>query len=510
MPTSPARAQIPGGPSRHAFDTIVMGGQLGGAVAAAVLAKRGYRVLHVEHDGMGHGYAHEGWLLPYAPFLAPQLKGLPLVEAALEELGLNTAAQRSLKPHACLQVVMPDHRLDLAVGEARQKAELTREFGSEAPAQESALREAGHQHETTNEFFKHLQPLPATRFLERWRLRGAIRACPALGALPAVAAPGPVTSLVRQMAPFIQYLDAPPGPLPLSRALAQILNAPHQFPGGREGFRELLYRKLQDLGGVYLGAGSSEEFVVEELTIESNRATRLRVVGSGNEYTASTFIAAMDSPALRRVLPTRKRQKKLNEMLDLASTRRFLLAVNVVMRADALPRGMGDLVLLETPGDELGPLLLQVQGARRTDSKVDDEAMRVVCAAAFVPITARERGEGHLHELVERVSAHLDRLMPFSRNSRVLVSTPYLDAGGVRGSRLMPHPLYAFESASALFDPAKSLGVAGLPQRSPVKNLVLANREILPGLGLEGEFLAGLRAAALVQEQFKKKDPLRA
>ena len=71
--TSPARAHIPGGPPRHVYDVVVLGGQIGGAVASALLAKRGYRVLHVEHDGMGHGYAHEGWLLPYAPFVTPPL-----------------------------------------------------------------------------------------------------------------------------------------------------------------------------------------------------------------------------------------------------------------------------------------------------------------------------------------------------------------------------------------------------------------------------------------------------
>jgi hypothetical protein len=32
---------------------------------------------------------------------------------------------------------------------------------------------------------------------------------------------------------------------------------------------------------------------------------------------------------------------------------------------------------------------------------------------------------------------------------------------------------------------------------------------VLPGLGLEGELLAGMRAARLVQEMLKKKNPLK-
>ena len=41
------------------------------------------------------------------------------------------------------------------------------------------------------------------------------------------------------------------------------------------------------------------------------------------------------------------------------------------------------------------------------------------------------------------------------------------------------------------------------------KNLFLASREVIPGLGLEGEVLAGVRAAKLVQESLKKTDPLK-
>ena len=44
----------------------------------------------------------------------------------------------------------------------------------------------------------------------------------------------------------------------------------------------------------------------------------------------------------------------------------------------------------------------------------------------------------------------------------------------------------------------RPLGVGGLPVRTPWKNLLLGGREVLPGLGLEGELYAGLQAAAQV------------
>ncbi|MFN7132598.1 MAG: desaturase, partial [Myxococcales bacterium] len=83
----------------------------------------------------------------------------------------------------------------------------------------------------------------------------------------------------------------------------------------------------------------------------------------------------------------------------------------------------------------------------------------------------------------------------------VLRSSPYLDAKNARGSRLLPHPLLEIGRP-------RYLGFTGLPQRTPGKNLFLANREVLPGLGVEGEFMAGWRAASLVQDVLKKHDPL--
>jgi phytoene dehydrogenase-like protein len=502
MPKLQARAQIPGGPSRHVYDVIVVGGQIGGAVAAALLAKRGYRVMHVEHDGMGHGYAHEGWLLPYAPFVAPPLKFLPQAQDVLAELGLATTVQRALKAHPSLQLVMPEHRLDLSVDEQRRSAELHREFGEAASAVDMQMRLASQQHEATDGFFRNPHPLPPAGIFDRWALRRAVAANPALHAEAELAKEGPTASLVRGMGRFLHYLDAPEGPLPLTRPLSQVLHAPHRFPGGREGLRELLYKKLQDLGGMYMGRDTSEAYVVEALSFEGGKLVGVKLVGSENQYLGSHFVVALDSPVVRRVITDKKKNRKLAEILDLPTTKKFLFTVNWIIRADAIPRGMGELLLLETPGEELGPLLIQVHGARRLESKVDDETMRIVCAAAFVPTSARDLGEGHLQQLVERMGAAMERLMPFSKEHRLLVSAPYLDAGGVRGSRLLPHPLYTFESTS-------ELGVTGLPQQTPVKNLFLASREVLPGLGLEGEFIAGARAASLVQEQLKKRDPLK-
>jgi phytoene dehydrogenase-like protein len=497
-----ARPRISTTASRRLYDVIVLGAQLGGPLAAALLAKRGYRVLYVEHDGLGHGYVHGGFLLPWAPFVAPPLKTMPQVEAALHEVGLNTTVQRALKQHVPdLQLVFERHRLDLHADPARRKAELVREFGDDGAKAADALAVLMQQHERSDAFLKETEELPPSGMLGGWKLRREIARHPELGEEPALVDSTVPGRLLAALRPFVSYVADADEPLARTRPLSQVLHAPSRYPGGREGLRELLVKKLQDLGGEALGRETSDSWMVEHLTFDGGRASGVRILQSSNEYAGAAVVAATDAGALRRLLTDKKKHRALAEQLEQARTQRFLFPVTWVVPAGHLPRGMGELLLLETLDEELGALLVQVHPARRASGE-EAADLRVVCAGAFVPAKVRELGEEKMEALRARVESHLDRLMPFAREHLACRSAPYLDGEGARGSRLLPHPLLSVEGE-------RFVGVTGLSPHTPVKNLFLAGRDVLPGLGLEGELLAGVRAAREVHALLGKKDPLK-
>jgi hypothetical protein len=90
----------------------------------------------------------------------------------------------------------------------------------------------------------------------------------------------------------------------------------------------------------------------------------------------------------------------------------------------------------------------------------------------------------------ERIRTALATAIPFFDRHVVFESIPSLVAAGEgEPFRDAADPLYAPLEGSAL-------GVSGLPVQGPYKNLVLANRSVLPGLGIEGEIYAGIQAAA--------------
>jgi phytoene dehydrogenase-like protein len=496
-PQKPTRVNT--GPTRHVYDVAVVGGQLSGAIAAALLARRGYQVLYVEHDGNGSGYLHDGWTLPYAPFVMPPLKALTSLEEVANELGVITPLQRALRLAApMLQLIRPGMRLDLSPDPARVAADADRALGSdEGPVFASAFLTAAGAAERSEPFLKENPDLPPEGVFGKFKLNRLIGQHATLKDPPTLG-DQPTQKLLKGLTPFLTYAMAAEG-LAATRPLALALGGLYTIPGGREGLREVFLSRLKELGGDVLL--HDESTVVESFAFDGGALTGLKLVRSDTIYKIGCVLGATDAGALRRLLPEKKRHRALSETLDGAQTKQILFTLNQVIPERALPRGMGELVLWESNDAELGSILVQVQPAKRTVESGGEE-MRTVCAAAFVPATARELGEEHLQQLADRISKQLERLMPFSKSKIALSSAPYLHASGVRGSRLLPHPHLAFEEESLL-------GITGLPVRAPAKHLFLASREVLPGLGFEGEVITALRVSRMVQETLKKNDPLK-
>lgn len=498
MATGPARARLAVVPTRHVYDVAVVGGQLGGAVAGALLARRGLKVLYLEHDGAGQGYAHDGWLLPWAPAPLPPLKVVAALEDSLVELGVATEAHRVARsPQPGLQLLLPDARVDLLPDGPRRAKELARGLGDDAAPFGAALAKAAARADDTDAFFKAAPDFPPEGMWARWKTNRLVAKHPTLvepQPLGDVGAQG----LVRALAAFLHHAHGG-GPLADSRPLGQLLHGAQIWPGAADGLRAFFVERLRGLGGDVLGADSGA--VVEEITFDGGAAVGVKLVHHDQVYKASCVVAATDAAALRKLVPQKKRHRAVAEALDAPSARRLLFTLNVVLPERALPRGLGELALLSPQDAELGAVLLQVEPARRVGQDKPEPDAKVVCAACFVDANVRELGDDAQRAVAARLRAELDRVMPFALPQAQLESAPWLDAAAVRGGRLALHPHLAF-------DEPPLLGITGLPTHLPARGLYLASREVLPGLGLEGEVLAGRRVARQIQDALKKADPL--
>ncbi|HVP66899.1 MAG TPA: NAD(P)-binding protein [Anaeromyxobacteraceae bacterium] len=487
----------------RSYDVCVVGSQLGGIAAGALLARRGFRVLHVDHDGLGWAYDDGGYRLPYAPALLPSPRLLPAAEAVLEELSLLSDVGRVLEPCAPdLQVLLPRHRLDLWRADEPRLAELKREFGVDADRVSKSLAEAMRLFDAERPFLAALPPLPPRGLAERIRLSRARRHSPdgADGGPVPLSDLGehPLGAALRGAYPFLAHVHGSPPRLGLARVLGAVLRGTHRTPWGDVGLREILRRRIAESRGDLLGTEDSP-VAAESLDVERGRVAAVRLADSDDVYAARAFICATDAQALRRIVPGGG--EKLAAQLDLVRPVKRLLAVNWVVRTGALPAPLGPAAL--ACGTQFGdPVLLQVLPALRSGKKSAGEPAAdqcVLAAAAFVPVRTQERDSDRIAEQVSRIRSAVAEFLPFFDRQVLHESVPLLASSAERrGTRLLPHPLYEIRRGQVL-------GVTGLPTRSALPNLFFAGREVLPGLGFEGEFHAALQAANRVETYLGKK-----
>ena len=121
------------------YDVIVCGSELAGLVSAALLARRGLRVLLLGHDTDLPSFDAGGIALSRAPALLPALES-QLVGRVLTELNCVQVVRRRapvLSPG--FQVVMPRRRFDLLAEREPARRELGREFPGDIDAIEAAM-----------------------------------------------------------------------------------------------------------------------------------------------------------------------------------------------------------------------------------------------------------------------------------------------------------------------------------------------------------------------------------
>ncbi len=504
--------------TQRTYDVCVIGSQLGGALAGALLARRGYRVLHVDHDGVRASYQDGGYLLPQAPALLVSPRLFPAAEVALGELGLVTDVARALEPCSPdLQLLLPRHRVDLGHDVARRVSELKREWPGDAERLEQAFGDLARLFDAATPFLRSLPPLPPAGFGDRRALSKAMRARPAgpaqVGGDALAPFRGvedhPLVAALGIAQRFLAYLEGEASPLARTRLLGGVLRGSHRIATGHEGLRDVIRRKIAESRGEVLG-GEGAPAVVERLEVEGGKVNAVRLAGSPNAWVARVFIAATDAPAMLRLLPEAEAHGKTAALLESVRPRRQLLAINLVVSAAALPPALGDSVLAvrDPAGSDAveNAVFIQVLPARRDKGKGASEVVpdeRLVCAAGFVPATVRAGGDTGLETLGRQIRDAVADAIPFFERHLVLESMPAMAAAQApRGSRLLPHPLYEVDLEQAL-------GISGLPCRSPYRNLLFAGREVVPGLGLEGEFHAGVQAAAAATDLLGKKERLR-
>jgi hypothetical protein len=248
--------------------------------------------------------------------------------------------------------------------------------------------------------------------------------------------------------------------------------------GGRVAFRKMMSERLETYGASLLDCGAVRE-------LEPSWRGEVRVDTDKEPIAARVVVHAGDARELPGLLQPGGKRRKLESQVEGAKEVARCRVLRVRATAEARPSGLGPLAVAE-PLDGGPPVLI------RTVEHGDECVFSVVFEEPTNPAPNQPPPADRAWELLLSVVPFLDEH---------LSEGPTLDPTGV--------PVYEAPPATSGADGgAPDGGISLLTHRTPYKQLFLAGHQVLPGLGLEGEFLAGVGCAELVARQVKRKDLL--
>ena len=458
-------SQLPEKPlQRRVYDVAVIGPDVGGAAAAALLAKRGLRVLIAPLSQPSVARESDGWLLPAAHPMIPPLRQLSASIWALDELGLAADLQRQSAGTAtgAFQLLGEELRLSLPADPLRRKAELRRELGEEAPAAEAALEAVEQLGRPWDPFLSEPPPLPARGFFERRKLRKIIPHPP-----PEIPQ-GLIGDALHALAPFAASLVGDTAPEATAREAAALFRSPLRLWGGAAQLADLLRSRAETAG-----AHATPE-PCSRLRL-SRKAATFELAGA--EVQVNAVVLACRPEMIRELCAGGDRTEQgVAEEANLTVERKEVL-VHFVVRPEGLPQALEEAALLL--GHPVGPLVISALPARRARGELPGE--RLLTVARIV-----DAGFADAKSLISSVREAMEPVLPFFERHIVHESA---DLEALHGERsLKPHEGLHSE-------PIGLRPISGAHDR-----VLFASREVYPGFGLEGSLLAARACAAQALE----------
>ena len=477
--------------SRLTCDVVVIGGELCGLAAAALVASRaaGKRVVVIDDGDPCTSLPLGDRFAPTTPSVVRLSHSGP-VGGVLDLLGIKQDSRRVLGEAFGIGLIDdPDIRMVVPVDAEARARELVRVFGGD-----EGSRAAARLHDVTGDaragLFAEAALIHEDGFFEKRRMSKRIAALGFAGhlddddVLAVQFSSLGLGAAVKLLVPFVQGLPVarPTGSAGLLAAL-QLQAGVHGGAKGGLGPRAALSELLGDI--IRRHRGEVHKGRVEAIETDGKHLGVIRA-GGANEYLARVVIDATSRRDLTTRIPEGRRRDKLLAQEKRVQPVGDAVAVRWLLPALALPRGMPpvSLVLLP-PGDGAGSLGSGVLIGIYTGAPLKeghkgaglDESVVAVVAAGLCKV-------GEAAPCAQAIADLLDRLLPFAKPSRIAHDVL---AGGAARAALpqwvvvdSEHPLH------------------GRRPQTAFSNLLRAGRDLIPGLGVEGELLAAQSVAALV------------
>jgi hypothetical protein len=478
------------------FDVVVCGSDLAGLVAAALLGRRGLRVLVCGFERMPASFVAGEHTLAREPGLLPPLDSESLARVLRELNYVQIVRQRAPALQPAFQLVLPRHRLDFGPPETTAR-ELAREFPGDAAAIGRGLEHMQGASAMLEPLLGSDITLPPDGFWDRREVARVEAQLPPAGA--DLLAPLGLEHPLRAGLTALAALSCGFAPVDLNamvvaRAFDLQRRGTFRLDGGLPALRGLFLDRIGSTAGQV-----RERLTPEELVLRRGKVVGLRVRPRDETIGLEHLVWAGPVASLLPLCEDRS-TRKLRELAAAVRPACHRYTLCLLVRREALPEGMGARVIAVR--DPAQPLL-EDNALCITVGSADREDQIPIWVECLVPGAALAAGPGYLGVVRARVRERLGRLMPFFDRHLVVLASPHdglpPELPDRNPSLAPPEPIAATPMMAALTsDLPRALAVAGVPHATGIRNLTLASAENLPGLGREGELVSAWGAARLI------------
>lgn len=501
--------------SKH-YDVAILGAGVGALTAAALLARRSWRVLVLGQSWRRPVYHFEGVTLARRPFTFLAASS-PAWHRVLAELAQTQTFRRRISPlDPMFQVLAPKLRLEVPPDVQLFSSEIDRTYPEVRRVVDELYAELARTNAAADAAFERDLVWPPGTFWERRDTERVAESMP---------------RLVRGGPPLLAEF-------PRDHDYRAIMDLPVRFSSHSIDVPEFALARLHGAwtrGIARLEGGEQElvDFLLERVCAQGgeaqvgHRAARIThrrgrvsgVVLDGDESATGVEFIVTDQ-STRAVLdlttdfdPPRR---ALAALPRLVPTERRVI-VSIVCRDEGIPSRLADEAFLlpseprRMAKDGRPPVHLQ----RSRSACGIDGATLLVAEAALPEGVSMDRAR-------ETVLSVVESLLPYIERHYLVIDSPHdgrplwdfrsgdrtdVDRAGLRatGGSLEPEPM----ATRWRVDPPSFHGLAGEPLRTPLDGAFVVGPGTLPALGQEGEILAAWSAARLITRTDRQKERMR-
>lgn len=498
------------------FDVIVLGRSIGALSAAALLARRDFRVLVLGQGSLPCNYSFEGKSFRRRAFT--MLAGSsPAWKMLLHELAQTQSFRRRLTTiDPMFTVVLPDQRLDLPPDIELFEREIEREFPEVRQVVDELYGTLATSNAVVDEAFERDLVWPPATLWERFEVARATQGLPHVGKQGAVELLArfplghPYRSVVELPAQFashlVNYPDPPPA-LSVARLHGAWTRGLVALEGGEDELTDFLVERIEAHGGTCRLESRASQLVlrrghvsgvIEDGDDQPVGTARIITDCSGEEIAALTGGEGILSSARR------------NWPKVTAAANRYV--ASLLVRSEGLPQSLPaeSFIVPTRPGqyDPRRPTVHLQRVPNNGNAPASSDRRELLVAELLLAA----RGPLTLLEAREAILSTLRESLPFFEQHLLAVDSPYdgiplwIWTDNVRREVDRIHVRETMPQGESMtcqwnVEPRGFLELAGEPIRGPVHGTYLVGNSVLPALGQEGEIMAALSAARIVTKK---------